>query len=361
MSVAWTDQHFTYGVAPRNVYWETTSACDLACAHCRAEASPERSPDELSTEQARQLIRDIRGMGSMLILTGGDPLKREDLFELIAYARELGVPVSITPSATPLLTARVMQRFHELGVAALGLSLDGPNAEVHDEFRRIAGTFERTLDALGWAREQRLPVQINTTVTAHTAATLPDLFRLLSEKQAPPVRRWSLFLVIPVGRGMTLNGLSPERVDRLLEWVYDVARDAPFHTSLVEAPLYRRYWLERRVAEGSRLDDLLQHARHMGFGVRDGNGVVFVSQRGDVYPSGFLPLRLGNVLERPLSEIYRGTELDRLRDMDRLQGRCGRCEFRWICGGSRARAYAVTGDPLGSDPVCSYEPQALSA
>lgn len=355
------DQRFSYDVAPRNVYWETTSACDLACAHCRAEASPQRSPDELSTEQAQQLIRDIRRMGSMLILTGGDPLKREDLFELIAYARGLGVPVSITPSATPLLTSRVMQRFHELGVAALGLSLDGPNAAVHDAFRRIEGTFERTLDALSWAREQHLPVQINTTVTAQTAATLPELFRLLSESQAPPVRRWSLFLVIPVGRGLSLAGLSPERVDQLLEWVYEVASDAPFHTSLVEAPLYRRYWLERRVAEGATLSELLRRARHMGFGVRDGNGVVFVSQRGDVYPSGFLPLRVGNVLERPLPDIYQGAELARLRDMDRLRGPCGRCEFRWICGGSRARAYAVSGDPLGSDPVCSYEPKALSA
>jgi AdoMet-dependent heme synthase len=361
MSVPWTDQRFTYGVAPRNVYWETTSACDLACAHCRAEASPERSPDELSTEQARQLIRDIRRMGSMLILTGGDPLKRQDLFELIAYARELGVPVSITPSTTPLLTAKVMKRFRELGVAALGLSLDGPSASVHDAFRRIPGTFERALAALSWAREEQLPVQVNTTVTAQTAVRLPELFRLLSQEHAPPVRRWSLFLVIPVGRGLTLAGLSPKRVDQLLEWVYEVARDAPFHTSLVEAPLYRRYWLERRVAEGASLDELLRHARHMGFGVRDGNGVVFVSQRGEVYPSGFLPLSMGNVLERPLPDIYRGADFERLRDMDRLDGPCGRCEFRWICGGSRARAYAVTGNPLGSDPVCSYEPQALSA
>lgn len=349
---------FIYGEAPRNVYWETTAACDLACAHCRAEASPERSPDELTTEQARQLIVDIRRMGSMLILTGGDPLKRDDLFDLIAYARELGVPVSITPSTTPLLTEESIRRFHELGVAALGLSLDGPNAAVHDTFRRIPGTFERALDALRWARTHHLPVQVNTTVTAHTLKTLPELWRLLAEEQSPPVRRWSLFLVIPVGRGTKLDGLSPRRVDQLLDWVYSIARAAPFHTSLVEAPLYRRYWVQRRRAEGASPEELDRHSKHMGFGVRDGNGVVFVSRRGDVYPSGFLPLGVGNVLERPLSEIYRGSELSRLRDMNQLQGRCGRCEFRWICGGSRARAYAVTGDPLESDPVCNYEPQA---
>lgn len=351
---------YVYGEAPRNVYWEVTIACDLACRHCRANAIHDRDPAELNTVEGRALLDDIRSMGSMVILTGGDPMKRPDLFELIDYGRRIGVPISITPSTTPLLTRDAIVRFRDLGVAALGVSLDGPDASVHDAFRGVAGTFERARAVLGWAGEVGLPVQVNTTVTRLTLAHLPALYRFLADHAVPPVRRWSLFLLVPVGRGAALGIPSAEEVERLFDWVYETAATAQFHVGTIEAPHFRRYWIARKTALGMPPAAMNAAAKRMGFGARDGNGVVFVSHRGDVYPAGFLPHPLlGNVRERRLSDIYRDAPaLRTLRDMDALSGKCGQCDYRWACGGSRARAYAMTGDPMASDPFCAYQPSA---
>ncbi len=353
---------YVFGHAPRNVYWEMTIACDLECKHCRASAIPHRDPLELTTEEGRTLMRDVKEMGSMIILTGGDPMKRSDLFDLIGYAREISLPLSITPSTTPTLTRDGVAQFKRLGVSAMGTSLDGPNAAVHDAFRGVSGTFANSMNALSWAREFHIPVQINTTVTSETLPHLPEMFRLLSEEYAPPVRRWSLFLLVPVGRGEVLGIPAAEEVEELCGWVYAIAQGAPFHVGTVEAPHYRRYWFQRKLAEGASFEELSKLAMRMGFGIRDGNGVIFVSHRGEVYPAGFLPYPLlGNVREEPLSTIYRSSpQLAQLRDMDLLKGKCGRCDFRWLCGGSRARAYGMTGDVMESDPFCAYEPPADS-
>jgi radical SAM protein with 4Fe4S-binding SPASM domain len=242
----------------------------------------------------------------------------------------------------------------------MGVSLDGPCAEVHDTFRGVPGTFGHSLRALGWAREFKIPVQVNTTVTTTTLPHLSDLFRLLRDEASPPVRRWSLFLLVPVGRGERLGIPTAAEVEALFEWVYATGRDAPFHIATVEAPHYRRYWIQRKQAEGMGPGEIARFAKRMGFGVRDGNGVIFVSHKGDVYPAGFLPYpHLGNVREQPLSAIYRDAPaLRTLRDANQLTGKCGVCPFRWSCGGSRARAFATTGDVLGSDPFCSYQPAA---
>ena len=354
---------FIYEDAPRNVYWEMTRACDLECKHCRADAQHERDAGELTTEQGKALIRSVKEMGSMLILTGGDPMKRDDLFELMAYARAEHVPLAITPSTTPTLTEPVMKRFSEIGVAAVGISLDAPTAPVHDGFRQVDGTFAGSMNALEWARKYKLPVQVNTTVTAGTLPHLPALYKLLRETASPPVRRWSLFLLIPVGRGMALDTPTPAQVEELFAWVYKEAASAPFHVGTVEAPHYRRYWIEQKLASGTSIEDIGKRAGMMGFGVRDGNGVVFVSHVGEVYPAGFLPYPLlGNVRDRSLREIYADSPaLHELRDANSLRGRCGRCEYRFACGGSRARAYAMTGDVLGDDPLCDYQPKAAAA
>ncbi len=351
-----TSSRYLYTDAPRNVYWEMTTACDLACKHCRAEAISCRDAAELTTEEGEALMRDAKAMGSMMILTGGDPMKRPDLFELIAYARKIRLPLSITPSTTPTLTRDAVRRFRKLGVAAMGLSLDGPSADVHDSFRGVAGTFENSIKALKWAQEFHLPVQVNTTVTRETLPHLPALYSLLRQEASPPVRRWSLFVLVPVGRGAALGTPSAEDVEELFGWVYSISRDAPFHVSTVEAPHYRRYWIQRKLEEGMSFEEIQRRGKRMGFGVRDGNGVIFVSHKGEVYPAGFLPAPfLGNVREIPLSDIYRNSPLLReLRDMDRVTGKCGCCEFRWICGGSRARAYAVTGNYLAEEPLCVY-------
>ena len=354
---------YVYDHAPRNVYWETTLACDLACKHCRADAIRYRDPLELTFEEGKALLEEIKRLGSMVILTGGDPMKRPDLFDLIAYAREIKVPVSITPSTTPTVTREVVHRFKELGVAAMGVSLDGPTAELHDAFRGVPGTFAHSMDALAYAREARMPVQINTTVTADTIAHLPDMYELLKTSASPPVRRWSLFLLVPVGRGSALGMPSAERIEKLFEWAYDTAQEAPFHIATVEAPHYRRYQIQRKLAEGASDEEITKLGKRLSFGMRDGNGVIFVSHQGDVFPAGFLPHPLlGNVRETSLTEIYRNApELAALRDMDALQGKCGRCEYRWSCGGSRARAYATTGSLMESDPFCAYEPNVESA
>jgi radical SAM protein len=353
---------YVFGNAPRNVYWETTIACDLVCQHCRADAIASRDPLELSTEEGKRLMEDVQRMGSMLILTGGDPMKRADLLELIEHGRSIGLSLGVTPATTGCLTREAMLRFRDLGVAAVGLSLDGPNPAVNDSFRGVPGTFDKAMEALRWAREAEIPVQVNTTVTTETLPHLPDLFRLLCEEAAPPVRRWSLFLLVPVGRGVGLGIPSAQRIEELFGWIYSHSRGAPFHLSTIEAPHYRRYWVERRLEEGTPLSEITRLGKMMGFGVRDGNGVIFVSHRGEVYPAGFLPHPLlGNVRERPLSELYRTSPaLLGLRDMDALKGKCGRCDFRWLCGGSRARAFGMLGDPLESDPFCAYEPPAAA-
>ncbi len=357
MSTAYFPQ-FTYGDAPVNVYWEMTVACNLACRHCRADSLSTRDPLELTTEEGFALMRDVKSMGSHLVLTGGDPLKRPDVFELIAYGRSIGLPIAITPAVTPLLTEEVVHRLKSAGVATMGMSLDGPTAASHDGFRQVDGTFEMSLRALGWARDAGMPVQINSTVTRDTLALVPAMFDLLKTRCSPPVRRWSLFVLIPVGRGLMLGSPSAQQIEELFAWVYDHSQGAPFHMSTVEAPHYRRYWMQRKLAEGVPLEEVERRGRMMGFGIRDGSGIVFVNHHGDVYPAGFLPNpKVGNVKETPLPELYRTAPgLVALRQMDDLHGRCGRCEYRNLCGGSRARAWAATGDLMASDPLCVYEP-----
>jgi len=349
---------YLYPDAPRNVYWETTIACSLACQHCRAAAIAEADPSELTTDEALRLIDSVHALGSLLVLTGGDPLVRRDLFELVEYARSLHVPVAVTPSATPNLTRAALERLKGLGIAVMGLSLDGPNAELHDSFRGVRGTFGHSLRALDIARDLGLPVQVNTTVTRWTRPHLEATFEFLSRAYRPPVSRWSLFVLVPTGRGRSLSALDASELEQLFGWIYEISPSAPFHVSLVEAPHYRRYWLERKLDEGQPMDSLMKAGPRMGFGMRDGNGVIFVARDGSVYPAGFLPYPcLGNVRSTPLEVLYRtAPALLELRDPDRFSGKCGRCRYRALCGGSRARAWAVSLDTLGDDPACAYEP-----
>jgi radical SAM protein len=351
-----------YRRQPRNVYWETTVACGLACQHCRAHAMPDPDPAQLTTAEGKALMDSVKELGSMLVLTGGDPLERPDLPELIEYGRSLPISLSITPSTTPRLTREKVGRFKELGITAMGVSLDGPTAEHHDAFRAVPGTFAHSMNALTWAAEERVKVQVNTTVTAKTLPHLPEIYALLRDRFAPPVRRWSLFLLVPMGRGESLGVPTAQQVEELFEWVYDIGEEAPFRVGTTEAPHYRRYWIQRQLAGGTPLAAVQQRARAMSFGIRDGNGVVFVSHTGDVYPAGFLPEpKLGNVRDTPLDRIYRESEaLQQLQNPDNYTGRCGQCAFRYACGGSRARAWAMTGDPLGDDPLCAFDPASMS-
>ncbi|MBM3469464.1 MAG: TIGR04053 family radical SAM/SPASM domain-containing protein [Armatimonadetes bacterium] len=348
---------YEYTRAPMLIYWELTRACDLACRHCRAEAVVDRDPDELSTDEAGALLRQVLAFGNPLphmVFTGGDPLKRDDLYELIEEAGGMGIGVSLAPSGTTRLTQGAVRRLRACGVQSMSLSLDGSTPDRHDAFRGVPGCFEMTMRAAGWVAEAEIPLQVNTLVTEETAGDLPAICDLLALMR---VERWSLFFLISVGRGTALREVTPAEAERLMEWLYGLSGQAPFAIKTTEAPQFRRVALAGMHAAGLDGAGVRGSSIGRGFGIRDGNGILFISRTGDVTPSGFLPLAAGNVRAASLVELYRASPLfTALRDTSRLRGRCGRCEFRAICGGSRARAFAHTGDFLGEDPLCPYEP-----
>ena len=340
-----------FAVSPLVAIWEVTRACDLACVHCRASAMSRPDPRELSTADSLDLIRQFRELSpGVLVLTGGDPLKRPDLFPLIEAAVDEGLTVAITPSVTALLTADAIERLAAAGVSRMALSLDGPDAATHDTFRGTPGAFAATHDAIAAARAIDLPLQINTSVSSKTAATLADTGRLIATI-APSL--WSVFFVVPVGRAAIGQQVDAATCEDIFNYLYDwsAATGLPVKTTAAQA--YRRVVLQRD-AQRARAG-LSRRPRPPA--VNDGKGFVFVSHTGEVYPSGFLPLSAGNIRDQRLAAIYRGSPLfQTLRDDNRLEGKCGRCEFRHICGGSRARAFAVHGNVFAEDPACIYEP-----
>lgn len=342
--------------------WEVTQACDLACVHCRAAAQPERHPLELSTGEGKKLIDQIAAWKvPVFVLTGGDPIKRPDLFELIGHARHVGVRVSLTPSATPLLTREVVFRLKEAGLARLAVSMDGARAETHDAFRGMSGSFARTLDAVRWANEAGLPVQINTTFSRRNIDEIDAIVSLIEQLQ---ITLWSVFFLVPTGRGKFDDLLSAEEFEAVFARLHRVSKTATFDIKTTEAQHYRRFLLQKKVAE--RREGVSHVAVNVSTdaigraprGLNDGKGFVFISHKGDVFPSGFLPLSAGNIRQQTLESIYRESDLFRaLRNTSKLEGKCGACEFKEICGGSRARAYALTGTPSGQEPCCAYVPK----
>lgn len=346
-----------YAQTPLNIYWEMTQSCALACRHCRATAMPNPHPNELTFEESVAFLHQIPEFGQpypQLILTGGDPLNRPDLYLLIEEARRLGIGVSITPAATAMLTKEVLMRLKAHGVDALGLSLDGSTPEKHDSIRGVPGTFDRTMLALRWAKELEIPVQVNTLASAETVADVPAVYALLKEYD---IARWSLFFLISVGRGKVLEPMHDQQTRELMRWIYETARAAPFIVATTEAPSYRRYAIEKMRGEGMTGEQIKRSGASRSFGIRDGHGVMFVSNTGDICPAGFLPLPAGNVRTHRIAEVYRHSDMfGRLHDPTQFKGRCGYCEYHAICGGSRARAFAATGDALEEDPFCTYQP-----
>ncbi len=346
-----------YDRAPMLVYWETTLACGLACRHCRATASPDRSPLELSTAEGLRLLDDILGFGPPLphiVFTGGDPLRRPDLEELVAGATARGIGASLAPAVTPDLTKERLATLAAAGIQTISLSLDGSSPERHDGLRGVPGTFELTMRAVDWAHEVGLPLQINTLVTDTTLADLPAVYDLMT---GLGILRWSLFFLISVGRGSVLREVSPAESERLGAWLYDRAREAPFQVKTTEATHYRRIAIRRMEAEGLDEAAIARTSVGRGFGIRDGNGIMFVAHDGQVFPSGFLPLAVGDVRTGNVVELYRDHPVFRqLRDTSAFKGRCGLCPYLDRCGGSRARAYAWTGDILEADPLCPFVP-----
>jgi len=355
--------------SPFLVIWETTQACDLACQHCRAEARPYRDRGELSTIEAMQLMNRVRHFGRPLfVLTGGDPLKRPDTVDLVEHGAGIGLRMAMTPSGTPLMTPKVIRQLKDAGLSRLAVSLDGSTAEIHDRFRGMAGSYDWTIRMIRAARGIGLSTQINTTVAQHNVDDFENLIELMD---GLGISLWSVFFLVPTGRAKPEDIASPEEFEHIFNRMYDLSKTAPFDIKSTAAPQYRRVILQRQVAErraGSRAGRPEPLTAGLGFsltdgvgrakGVNDGNGFVFISHRGEIYPSGFLPLSTGNVRTDDLVEVYRNHELFRaLRDPNKLKGKCGVCEYREICGGSRARAYAMTGDPLAAEPYCTYMPK----
>jgi radical SAM protein len=357
-----------FSQAPFLVIWETTRACDLACKHCRAEALLDRNPLELTTDEAKRVMDEVRRFGRIVfVLSGGDPVRRPDLVELVEYGAGLGLRMGLTPATTPRLTPELLGELKRAGLARLAVSLDGSNAEIHDDFRQVEGSFQEGLRILRQAKEAGLSTQVNTTVARHNIDDFPQLCDLMSEVG---IVFWEVFFLVPTGRASVEDVASAEEFEAVFHQLYDLSKAAPFDIKATAAPQYARVVLERQVAErraGDReeapdpltaglfysLQDGIGRAR----GVTEGDGYAFVDHVGEIYPSGFLPVSAGNVREAGLVEVYRNAPLFlELRDKDLLKGKCGACEFRNICGGCRARAYAMTGDYLESDPFCSYVP-----
>ncbi len=352
---------------PFTVAWEITQACGLACVHCRASAQPRRHPRELSTTEGFALMDGIAEMGKpILVVTGGDPLMRGDVYDLIRYGDEKGLRVSLSPSATALLSRNNLQRAKDAGVMRLHLSLDGATPEIHDAFRQVRGSYDRTIQGLQSARDIGLSLQIGTTVTQRNISDLPSLARLI---QGFGALMWNIFFLVPTGRGKEEDMVSPQQHEETFHWMYELSKEVPFDVRTTAAQHYRRVVIERTRAELGERGAIHQALSGAGYslqdglarpqqGVNDGKGFCFISHIGDVCPSGFLQLPAGNVREKPIAEIYRDAPLFReLRDPSLLKGRCGRCEYRRICGGSRARAYSLTGDYLAEEPCCIYEPR----
>jgi len=342
-----------FNVSPFVVIWENTRACDLACVHCRAAAQSRRNRFELTTEEGFGLIDQIAELQpKVFVLTGGDPLKRDDTYALIQYAREKGLEPSLTPSATPLLTEDAVTKMKQHGLGRMAVSLDASSAAAHDDFRRVPGSFDLTLRAIRAAGRESIPVQVNTTVTRRTIDDLPNMVALLEDLG---IAMWSVFFAVPTGRAKTSDLVTAAEVEELFGFLFETSRRVPFSIRTTEAMHYRRYVLQHGGAMplGIQPNGPPRAPR----GVNEAKGFVFISHIGDVYPSGFLPLKAGNVKQQHLGDIYRTSPLFvDLRDSNNLHGKCGRCEFRELCGGSRARAWAMTGDVFGSDPLCAYQP-----
>jgi radical SAM protein len=348
---------FDFDRAPFLVLWEVTRACDLICRHCRAQAQRDGLPGELTTEACFGLLDEIRRFGRpIVVLTGGDPLKRRDIFEIVRYGVERGLKMTMTPSGTPLVARDRIAALKDAGLSRLAVSVDGPTAEIHDAFRGVDGSWGWTMNAIEYANRVGLPVQINTTMSRYNLESLDAMARLMGNLN---ITLWSVFFLVPTGRGRAKDALSDVESEGVFNRLYDLSRSMPFDIKTTAAPQYRRVVLQRtamsRSRDGSGAVKPVVGSGRAPAGVTDGRGVVFVSYKGDIYPSGFLPLKAGNVTTDSLVDVYRHAPLfKKLRDTDALTGKCGLCEFKSVCGGSRARAYAIFGDPTAYDPACVY-------
>ncbi|MDR2050198.1 MAG: heme b synthase [Deltaproteobacteria bacterium] len=341
---------------PRLIAWEVTRSCNLACKHCRAEAHPESYPGELSSVEAKTLIDGFRESGSpIIIFTGGEPLLRPDIFELVAYASGRGLHCVMAPNGT-LITPENAARMKSSGIRRCSISIDGPDAAGHDLFRGVPGAFEAALRGIRFLREAGLSFQINTTVTRDNLRSFRRIFRLADSLGA---EAWHIFLLVPMGRGAEIPDqvISTAEYEETLNWFYDFRKSTSMHLKATCAPHYYRILRQRAGAEGTPVTPAVFGMDALTRGCLGGTGFCFVSHTGQVQPCGYLELDCGQVREIPFPEIWRNSKYFlQFRDQKAYRGKCGVCEYHKVCGGCRARAYSLSGDHLAEEPLCSYQP-----
>lgn len=346
--------------SPLVVFYELTRACDLVCRHCRACAQPARDPAELTGEQAESLLAQLATFPRppMVVLTGGDPLKRPEVYRLVERGISLGLDMAMTPSATPLVTPEALRRLRDAGLHRLAVSLDGVDAATHDAFRGQPGSYDRTMEILAEARRIGLPLQVNTTITQLNVHQVDAIADLLATKG---LVLWSVFFLVPVGRGEALGRISPQEYEEVFARLWHHAQVQPYGIKTTEAPHYRRYVLQQRGNPQRGPSDVERgQETRAPLGINDGRGVMFIDHQGVIYPSGFLSIVCGKFPRNSVIDVYQKSHwFQTLRDSNRLKGKCGQCEFRHACGGSRARAFALTGDPMAQEPDCVYLPASL--
>jgi heme b synthase len=338
------------------VAWEVTRRCNLRCLHCRASAQDSTHPDELTTQEARDLLEDVASFASpVMILTGGEPLLRGDILDIARYGTDLGLRMVMAPNGT-LLTPQMAVDLREAGIQRISISLDGAEKRAHDAFRGVDGAFEGALDGIRSAKEAGLSFQINTTVTKRNLQDVPEIMDLAVRLGAVAHH---IFLLVPTGRGRTLTAerITGEEYERVLNWFYDQRERVPIQLKATCAPHYYRILRQRAKKEGKTVSPKNFGLDATTRGCLGGSAFCFVSHIGDIQPCGYLEVPCGNVRHAPLSVIWRTSEeFQRLRDLNLYKGKCGRCEYRTVCGGCRARAYEMTGDYLEEEPFCVYEP-----
>jgi heme b synthase len=342
---------------PRIIFWESTSACNLKCVHCRACPAENRPLEELQTSEVKNLLDQISSFSKpILIISGGEPLIRDDIFEIALYGRTKGLQVALATNGT-LLTLDTTRQIKETGIQRVSISIDGSTAESHDAFRGIPGAFGAAINGIENIKSIGIPFQINTTVTKHNLHEIPNILRLAIQLGACALH---LFLLVPTGCGKEIADnemIDPWEYENVLHWLYDRSKEAPIELKATCAPHYFRVMLQRAKAEGAKPTLTAARLRANTKGCLAGSAVCFISHKGDVYPCGYLPISAGNIREKPFQTIWESASIfQALRNEDNLHGKCGRCEFRRVCMGCRARAYACTGDYLDAEPYCVYEP-----
>ncbi|WP_225434189.1 radical SAM/SPASM domain-containing protein [Peribacillus tepidiphilus] len=344
---------------PRLIFWELTEGCNLKCIHCRATAQPERSPDELTTEKAFQVIDQIADFAKpILILTGGEPLYRPDFFEIAHYANDRGITLAMASNGT-LITEEIARKIKDSGIKRVAISFDGPDSSIHDQFRGLEGSFEQALSGARHVKNQGLELQFNTTITTHNVDHIEKMIELSKRMNVDALH---LFMLVPVGCGVQIaesNMLSAERYEEVLEWFYDRSREVDFEIRATCAPHFYRIMRQKAKERGERVTVQTHGMAAVTKGCLAGTGVCFISHKGNVQPCGYLPLKAGNVMEQSLETIWKESELfQKLRNPELLDGKCGVCEFVNVCSGCRARAFHDKGSFLAEEPYCVYKPKA---